>query len=72
MVVPGHRPNALPVVALWVVLCVFCNCAGWTLSAIHCLSAIGYGFAFLIGFAALAVWAKVTGRSLLQELYEAG
>ena len=36
----GHSTPAAAV--LWILFCAFCNCAGWLLSAIHQLNALGY------------------------------
>jgi hypothetical protein len=35
-------------VAVWILFCAFCNCAGWLLSALHQLNARGYGVAFAL------------------------
>jgi hypothetical protein len=43
-------------VLLWVWLCACLNCAGWFLSAIHQLNAIGYAVALVVGIAALFIW----------------
>src|SRR5882672_8547748 len=45
-------------VAAWIVFCVFCNCAGWGLSAIHQLNATGYTVAFALGLAAIFLFRK--------------
>src|SRR5690349_18113455 len=36
---PLHAPILL---IAWILVCVFCNCAGWILSAFHQLNVIGY------------------------------
>ena len=41
---------------LWTLFVVFCQCAGWGLSAFHSLNATGYTIAFTIFFAAIAIW----------------
>ena len=46
-------------VALWIVFCAFCACAGWILSLLHQLNAAGYAVAFLLG---LAVVLALGGR----------
>lgn len=40
----------------WTLFVVFCQCAGWTLSALHSLNAVGYAISLIIFFAALAFW----------------
>jgi hypothetical protein len=45
-------------IAAWIIFCVFCNCAGWGLSAIHQLNAAGYAAAFGLGIAAVIVFRK--------------
>jgi len=35
-------------VACWILFCVFCNCAGWLLSAVHQLNATGYSVALSV------------------------
>ena len=45
--------NAL---ATWIWLCAYLNCAGWFLSAIHQLNAVGYAAALAVGIAALCIW----------------
>ena len=51
-------PRARVFVTGWIVLCAFCNCAGWVLSALHQLNVGGYAVAFLLGLAALVIWRK--------------
>jgi hypothetical protein len=48
-------------VAGWIVICAFCNCAGWGLSAIHELNLAGYSVAVLGGLAAAMLWWKRSG-----------
>jgi hypothetical protein len=57
--------NATPTVdpqtrlfVLWMLFAVFCQCAGWGLSAIHQLNAAGYIVAFVLFFVAAAVWMR--------------
>jgi hypothetical protein len=53
----GTRTPAL--VALWILVCAYCNFIGWVLSAVHRLNAAGYAVALAIGLAALIlVWRK--------------
>src|ERR1700722_8761061 len=50
-------------VAIWIWLCVYLNCAGWGLSAIHQLNACGYAVVLLVGAAAFFIWGqKFSGR----------
>jgi hypothetical protein len=49
--------------AAWVVVCVFFNCIGWGLSAIHELNLAGYSVAILVGLAAATVWWKRRDRT---------
>ncbi|HUS37034.1 MAG TPA: hypothetical protein VM680_16940, partial [Verrucomicrobiae bacterium] len=37
----------------WTLFVAFCQCAGWTLSALHSLNAIGYAISLIIFFGAL-------------------
>ena len=46
------------IVLIWVWVCAYLNCVGWTLSALHQLNAGGYAVALLLGFAGLVVWWK--------------
>lgn len=41
-------PKPLGPVAGWILFCVFCNCAGWLLSAVHQLNATGYSVALSV------------------------
>jgi len=50
---PARAPAFL---AAWIILCAFCSCTGWILSALHRLNAVGYAIAFGLGFAALITW----------------
>lgn len=54
------RPPRISPLAAWIVFCVFCNCIGWILSALHELNAAGYAAAFGLGILALAVWKTKT------------
>ena len=40
-------------VAIWIWLCAFLNCAGWFLSAVHALNAVGYTLALAVWIATL-------------------
>jgi hypothetical protein len=44
-------PKSPDPAAIWIVLCVYCNCTGWILSALHQLNAAGYAVAFIFGIA---------------------
>jgi hypothetical protein len=59
----SRKVSKLPPAALWVVVCVLCNAAGWTLSAIGQLNATGYLAVFaLAGVAAVAWFRKHPAR----------
>src|ERR1700680_2464061 len=40
------RPKMPLAITGWIVLCAFCTCTGWVLSACHQLNARGYAVAF--------------------------
>jgi hypothetical protein len=40
-------------VAIWIWLCAYLNCAGWFLSAVHALNAVGYTLALAVWIATL-------------------
>jgi hypothetical protein len=44
--------------ALWICVCAYLNCAGWLLSALHELNAGGYVVVLALGVAMLLVWRK--------------
>ena len=44
--------------AVWILYCVFCNCTGWALSAIHQLNLMGYGMAFVLGAIGFVIWQR--------------
>jgi len=46
-------------VAIWIWLCAWLNCAGWLLSAIHQLNTVGYIAALIVWFATLFIWRKI-------------
>jgi hypothetical protein len=54
-------PKAPLLVAVWILVCAFFNCAGWGLSAIHQLNLAGYSVAILAGLAAAGLWWKRQG-----------
>jgi hypothetical protein len=59
----------MPAAALfWVWFCAYLNFAGWTLSALHQLSAAGYSVALLIGFAALFIWRKKNSKQFFPQV----
>jgi hypothetical protein len=43
-------------VLLWVWFCAYLNCAGWTLSVLHQLNAVGYSVALLLWFVTFCIW----------------
>jgi len=51
-------------VVIWIWLCAYLNCAGWTLSWLHQLNAGGYAVALALGLAGLLVWKKTTGAQI--------
>src|SRR6267378_1387163 len=52
-------------IGLWVIFCIFCNCAGWLLSSIHQLNAAGYAVALGVAIAAaLVLWKRLTPRGI--------
>ena len=55
-------------VLLWVWVCAYLNCAGWALSALHKLNAVGYAVALALGFVGLLVWRKQTSAHLFPEV----
>lgn len=56
-------------VMLWVWLCAYLNCAGWTLSALHHLNAGGYAVALALGTIALVVWRKQTAPQVTRKIH---
>ena len=71
LAVPSEiQSNRLPRIsplAAWIVFCVFCNCVGWILSALHELNTTGYAIAFGTGILALAVWKTKTKAVIFQR-----
>src|SRR5204863_5037686 len=49
---------------VWILFCVFCNCAGWILSAFHQLNSIGYGIAFVLSAGLMLIFRKVVFSGL--------
>ena len=56
---------------LWIWLCAYLNCAGWTLSALHELNARGYAVALALGFGALFIYQKKSGAAVLPKIHVA-
>lgn len=56
-------------VVIWIWLCAYLNCAGWTLSALHQLNAGGYVVALTLGLAATLVWSRKTGTPVWPKIY---
>ena len=52
-------------VVIWIWLCAYLNCVGWTLSWFHQLNAGGYAVALAMGLALAFVWQQKTGAILL-------
>src|SRR2546422_932883 len=57
-VLPLSRLRPPAPLTLWILFCMFCNCAGWILSAFHQLNALGYAIAFAAGIGAVFVFRK--------------
>jgi hypothetical protein len=55
-------------VTIWIWLCAYLNCAGWTLSALHQLNAGGYAVALALGLVALLVWKQKSGAPLFPKI----
>jgi hypothetical protein len=55
-------------VVIWIWLCAYLNCAGWTLSALHQLNAGGYAVACALGLGALLVWQQKTGATIFPKI----
>ena len=58
-----------PFVVIWIWLCAWLNCAGWTLSWLHQLNAGGYAVALALGLAGLLVWHRRTGVPLMPAIH---
>jgi len=57
-----------PFVVIWIWLCAYLNCAGWTLSALHQLNAAGYAVTLTLGIGAGLIWQKKSGASLVPKI----
>jgi len=69
--VPRYCAKTSWPLACWLFLCVFLNCDGWLLSAVHQLNAIGYLVSFVLGAAAFVYFFRrqgVRSRSLPQVM----
>ena len=55
-------------ILIWVWICAYLNCVGWTLSALHQLNAVGYMVALLIGFVAFGAWWKQTSGRIIPRI----
>ena len=53
---PNQTDVSSRLFVLWTLFVVFCQCAGWGLSALHALNAAGYIVAFTIFVIAAAIW----------------
>ena len=51
----------------WILLCVYLNCAGWVLSALHQLNAGGYAVALMVGVLVLGALHPDFGRVRLRR-----
>ena len=56
-------------VAIWIWICAYLNCAGWTLSALHRLDKTGYAVVFALGFIALWRWQQKTGAQIFPKIH---
>src|SRR5579859_2540028 len=54
--------------AVWVLLCAYLSCAGWILSLLHQLNAVGYGVVILIGAIGATIWLKRCGPVCLEGI----
>jgi len=52
----------------WIILCAFCNCAGWILSAVHHLDRIGYALAMIGGLVMVLALGNRMWRNALADL----
>jgi hypothetical protein len=55
----SRMPSAI---AIWILFCVYSNCAGWTLSALHELNVAGYAIASAAGLVALIIWRRKNSK----------
>lgn len=56
-------------IIIWIWLCAYLNCVGWTLSWFHQLNAVGYAVAAALGMAAVLVWHRKTGAPIRPKIY---
>jgi hypothetical protein len=54
---------------IWIWLCAYLNCAGWTLSALHELNVGGYAVALALGLVALLGWKQKTGAAAFPKIH---
>lgn len=54
---------------MWIWLCAYLNCVGWTLSALQQLNKTGYAAAFAVGLVAVWIWKQQTGARLLPQIH---
>src|SRR6478672_5022963 len=54
----GVRRHAPATLTAWILFCLFCNCTGWILSAVHQLNSIGYTVAFVAGASLLLLFRR--------------
>jgi hypothetical protein len=55
--------------AIWICVCAYLNCAGWTLSAMHALNAYGCVAILILGLGALLFWRKKTSEKIFPEIH---
>jgi len=55
-------------IRVWILVCAYLNCAGWALSALHELNAVGYSVALALGFVAWLVWRNKTAGSFFPQI----
>ena len=58
-------------VVIWLWLCAYLNCVGWTLSALHQMNPRGYAITLALGLGALLVWQKKTGAAIFPKIHAA-
>src|SRR5215472_17172855 len=61
-----NRRSRISPLAAWIVFCVFWNCVGWILSALHQLNTAGYAIAFGVGILVVAAWKAKTKAVFFQ------
>ena len=62
-----RHTNMPSAVLVWVWVCAYLNCAGWTLSALHELNAGGYAVALAIATGAFFIWKKKSSTLILPQ-----